>query len=55
MQDKVVFVTGANGGLGSSVTWAFLQRGARVIGASKVAVAENVAGFVRGAVPAFRL
>jgi NAD(P)-dependent dehydrogenase (short-subunit alcohol dehydrogenase family) len=34
MQDKVVFVTGANGGLGTSVTLAFLQRGARVIGGS---------------------
>lgn len=34
MQDKVVFITGANGGLGSSVTRAFLKRGARVIGAS---------------------
>ncbi|HXC47422.1 MAG TPA: SDR family NAD(P)-dependent oxidoreductase [Candidatus Sulfotelmatobacter sp.] len=34
MQDKVVFITGANGGLGTSVTKAFLQRGARVIGAS---------------------
>jgi len=34
MQDKVVFITGANGGLGSSVTRVFLQKGARVIGAS---------------------
>jgi NAD(P)-dependent dehydrogenase (short-subunit alcohol dehydrogenase family) len=34
MNDKVVFITGANGGLGSSVTQAFLQKGARVIGAS---------------------
>jgi NAD(P)-dependent dehydrogenase (short-subunit alcohol dehydrogenase family) len=34
MQDKVVFITGANGGLGSSVTRAFLKQGARVIGAS---------------------
>lgn len=34
MQDSVVFITGANGGLGSSVTRAFLQQGARVIGAS---------------------
>jgi len=34
MNDKVVFITGANGGLGSSVTRAFLQKGARVIGAS---------------------
>ena len=34
MKDKVVFITGANGGLGSSVTRAFLRQGARVIGAS---------------------
>jgi len=34
MPDKVVFITGANGGLGSSVTRAFLRQGARVIGAS---------------------
>lgn len=34
MKDKVVFITGANGGLGSSVTRAFLQEGARVIGGS---------------------
>jgi len=35
MKDKVVFITGANGGLGSSVTRAFLKQGARVIGASR--------------------
>jgi NAD(P)-dependent dehydrogenase (short-subunit alcohol dehydrogenase family) len=34
MQDQVVFITGANGGLGSSVTRGFLKQGARVIGAS---------------------
>ena len=34
MKDRVVFITGANGGLGSSVTRAFLQGGARVIGGS---------------------
>lgn len=34
MKDKVVFITGANGGLGTSVTRAFLQQGARVIGGS---------------------
>ena len=34
MKDKVVFITGANGGLGSRVTRAFLEQGARVIGAS---------------------
>jgi NAD(P)-dependent dehydrogenase (short-subunit alcohol dehydrogenase family) len=34
MKDKVVFITGANGGLGTSVTNGFLRQGARVIGAS---------------------
>jgi len=34
MKEKVVFITGANGGLGTSVTKAFLQQGARVIGGS---------------------
>jgi NAD(P)-dependent dehydrogenase (short-subunit alcohol dehydrogenase family) len=34
MNDRVVFITGANGGLGTSVTNAFLRQGARVIGAS---------------------
>jgi NAD(P)-dependent dehydrogenase (short-subunit alcohol dehydrogenase family) len=34
MKDKVIFITGANGGLGSSVTMAFLRQGARVIGGS---------------------
>ena len=34
MKDKVVFITGANGGLGTSVTNAFLRQGSRVIGAS---------------------
>lgn len=35
MKDKVVFITGANGGLGTSVTQAFLKSGARVIGGSR--------------------
>lgn len=34
MSDKIVLVTGANGGLGSSVTRAFLDSGATVIGTS---------------------
>src|ERR1700739_1225420 len=34
MKEKVVFITGANGGLGTSVTRAFLQKGAKVIGSS---------------------
>jgi NAD(P)-dependent dehydrogenase (short-subunit alcohol dehydrogenase family) len=41
MRDKVVFITGANGGLGTSVTKAFLRQGARVIGASLRIKAED--------------
>src|SRR5712671_304994 len=35
MKNKVVLVTGANGGLGSYVTQAFLDAGATVVGASR--------------------
>jgi NAD(P)-dependent dehydrogenase (short-subunit alcohol dehydrogenase family) len=35
MKDKVVMVTGANGGLGVSVTQAFLNLGATVVGVSR--------------------
>jgi NAD(P)-dependent dehydrogenase (short-subunit alcohol dehydrogenase family) len=35
MQGKVVLVTGANGGLGTYVTQAFLDAGATVIGTSR--------------------
>jgi len=35
MQGKVVLVTGADGGLGTHVTQAFLDRGATVVGASR--------------------
>jgi NAD(P)-dependent dehydrogenase (short-subunit alcohol dehydrogenase family) len=35
LQDKVVLITGAKGGLGSFVTPAFLNAGARVIGVSR--------------------
>ena len=35
LQDKVILITGANGGLGNSVTNAFLEAGARVIGVSR--------------------
>jgi NAD(P)-dependent dehydrogenase (short-subunit alcohol dehydrogenase family) len=41
MKDKVVFITGANGGLGTSVTRAFLQQGAQVIGASRQIMAAD--------------
>ncbi len=34
LQDKVIVITGANGGLGTSVTKAFLEAGAQVVGAS---------------------
>ena len=35
MKDKIVLVTGANGGLGTHVTRAFLETGATVIGSSR--------------------
>lgn len=35
MKDKVVVITGANGGLGSAVTRAFLDAGARVVGVAR--------------------
>jgi len=35
MKDKVVLVTGANGGLGSYITQAFLDTGATVVGSSR--------------------
>lgn len=35
MSDKVIFITGASGGLGASVTQRFLASGATVIGASR--------------------
>lgn len=35
MKDKVVFITGAKGGLGSVITETFLKQGARVIGSSR--------------------
>lgn len=35
MNDKVVLVTAANGGLGTYVTQAFLQAGATVVGTSR--------------------
>ena len=35
MKDKVVLITGANGGLGSFITRRFLETGATVVGASR--------------------
>jgi NAD(P)-dependent dehydrogenase (short-subunit alcohol dehydrogenase family) len=35
MNEKVILITGANGGLGSAVTESFLRQGATVIGASR--------------------
>ena len=41
MKDKVIFITGANGGLGETVTNRFLATGATVIGSSrKITAAE---------------
>jgi NAD(P)-dependent dehydrogenase (short-subunit alcohol dehydrogenase family) len=41
MSDKVVFITGASGGLGASVTRRFLSSGATVIGASRKITADE--------------
>jgi len=41
MSDKVIFITGANGGLGISVTKRFLESGATVIGGSRKITAEE--------------
>ena len=35
MKDRVVFITGAKGGLGSFITRRFLETGANVVGASR--------------------
>jgi len=45
MKDRVVLVTGANGGLGASVTRAFLDAGAIVVGSSrKIEQSEFISG-----------
>ena len=43
LNGKVVLITGANGGLGSAVTNAFLDAGARVVGVSRSIKAEEFA------------
>jgi NAD(P)-dependent dehydrogenase (short-subunit alcohol dehydrogenase family) len=42
LKDKVVLITGASGGLGTSVTGAFLDAGARVIGVSRAVSASDI-------------
>src|SRR5215469_476367 len=44
MKDKVVLVTGANGGLGSYITRAFLDTGATVVGSSRKIEQSDFAG-----------
>jgi len=44
MSDRVVFITGANGGLGISVTQRFLAGGATVVGASRKISADQFPG-----------
>lgn len=41
MQDKIVLITGAKGGLGSFVTQRFLAAGAKVVGASRSIAKED--------------
>jgi len=41
LQNKIVLVTGANGGLGTSVTNAYLEAGAKVVGVSKAIAAAD--------------
>jgi NAD(P)-dependent dehydrogenase (short-subunit alcohol dehydrogenase family) len=43
LNGKVALITGANGGLGSAVTQAFLDAGARVVGTSRSIKAEEFA------------
>lgn len=52
MKDKVVLVTGANGGLGTHVTEAFLATGARVAGTSRKIQQAEFAGPNFTAIPA---
>ncbi len=52
MKDKIVLVTGANGGLGSHVTKAFLATGATVAGTSRKIQQAEFAGSNFAAIPA---
>jgi len=52
MKDKVVLVTGANGGLGSYITQAFLDAGATVVGSSRKIEGSDFAGANFVAIPA---
>lgn len=52
LRDKVALVTGANGGLGTFVTTAFLEAGARVVGVSKSIQASDFAHASFTAMPA---
>src|SRR5215467_14214860 len=52
MKGKVVLITGANGGLGTSVTQAFLDAGATVVGTSRKIVQSDFAGTNFTAMPA---
>jgi len=51
MKNKVVLVTGANGGLGTYVTEAFLRSGARVIGTARKIQASDFAAGNFAAIP----
>lgn len=44
MKDKVVFITGAKGGLGSVITSTFLRLGVKVIGASRSITSHDFPG-----------
>lgn len=52
MKDKVVLVTGANGGLGSYITQAFLDTGATVVGSSRNIQQSDFASANFAAIPA---
>jgi len=44
MKDRVVFITGAKGGLGSFITRRFLETGATVVGASRSSSQQDFPG-----------